>query len=278
MAAIGAPRTTKFQIGTAEIRVGPLSMANKLTQAHSVGLLDSVTIEVSQDSVDLEGGFPRSPVDTAIIRRVGMVTGTLREYSRRNLRLMLGEGVGSTEPSDVSSLVVSDVAAGATAVTVTTGDGAEFTAGDLVVIYPEGNPAAVSVCLIASISGNVLTLSANTPTLHAYNGTLAAPAIKIYVAQQVAVGGVAETNYFAAQVIQTERKTGRPVGFNIWKSAIASGMNMATNAEDFASTELQFKMLEPSAAEYGVGGPLAHLASIIPSHPQGLLFYGADDA
>jgi hypothetical protein len=278
MAAIGAPRTTKFQIGTAEIRVGPLNMANKLTQAHSIGLLDSVTIEVSQDSVDLEGGFPRSPVDTAIIRRVGMVTGTAREYSRRNLRLMLGEGVGATEPSDVASLVVSNAASGATELTVTTGDGAEFTADDLVVIYPEGNPAAISVCRVASIAGDVLTLDADTPTLHAYNGTLASPAIKIFVAQQVAVGGVAETNYFSAQILQVERKTGRPVGFNIWKSAIASGMNMSTNAEDFASTEVQFKMLEPAAAEYAVGGSLAHLADIIPTHPQGFLFYGADDA
>jgi hypothetical protein len=276
MATLGAPRTTKFQIGTAELRVGPLSLANKLTQAHSVGLIDSVTIEIAQDSVDLEGGFPRAPVDTAIVRRNGSITATMREYSRRNIRIMMGEGVDTVEPSDVASLVVSNVAADATSVSVSGGTGADFTAGDVVVIYPEGDPASISVCRVESISTDTLTLDADTPTLHAYDGTSAT--IKIYVAQQVGIGAVQTTAYFAAQVVQVERKTGRPVGFNVWKSTIATGMSMGTNAEDFASTDLQIKMLDPAAAEYASGGVLEHIGVFVPSHPQGMMFYGADDA
>jgi hypothetical protein len=276
MAKLGAPRTTKFQIGTAEVRVGPLNMANKLTQAHSIGLIDNCTIEISQDSVDLEGGFPRAPVDTAIIRRSGTATATMREYSRRNIKLMMGEGVEGAEPSDVASLVVSNAASGATSIDVTAATGANFTAGDLVVIYPEGDPAAVSVCEVDSVATDTLTLDPNTPTLHDYDGT--ANTINIYVAQQVGIGAVQTTNYFSAQVLQVERKTGRPVGFNLWKCTIASGMTLGSNAEDFASNDLQIKMLDPAAAEYGAGQPLEHIAALIPSHPQGLMFYGGDDA
>ena len=100
----------------------------------------------------------------------------------------------------------------------------------------------------------------------------------MYVGQQVGIGAVQTTNYFAAQVLQVERKTGRPVGFNFWKCTIASGMTMASSAEDFASNDLSIKMLDPATSEYGVGGDLVHLADIIPTHPQGLMFYGADDA
>ena len=277
MANLGAPQTTKFQIGTAEVRIGPLSLANKLTQAHSIGLIDNVTIEISQDSVDLEGGFPRAPVDTAIIRRNGTVTATMREYSRRNIKIMMGEGVtAGAEPSDVKSLLVTNASSGATSFDVTAATGANFTAGDIIVIYPDGDPASISVCEIDSIATDTITLDTNTPTLHNYDGT--ADTIHVYVAQQVGIGAIQTTNYFSAQILQVERKTGRPVGFNIWKSTIASGMTLASNAEDFASNDLAIKMLDPAASDYGAGGDLLHLAALIPSHPQGMMFYGADDA
>ena len=276
MAKLGAPRTTKFQIGVAELRIGPMSLANKLTQAHSVGLIDSATVEIVQNSVDLMGGFPRSPVDTAIVERNGTITATLREYSRRNLKLMMGEGIAASEPTDVASLVTNNAALGATSIDVTGSTGSDFTAGDLVVIYPDADPASVSVCRVASISTDTLTLDSDTPTLHAYDGT--SSTIHIYVAQQVGVGAVQTTNYFSAQLLQVERKTGRPVGFNLWKSTIASGMTIGSNADDFASNDLQIKVLDPAASEYASGGVLEHCAALIPNHPQGFMFYGADDA
>lgn len=276
MAKLGAPQTTKFQIGTAEVRIGPLTSAMKLTQAHSVGLIDNVTVEISQDSVDLEGGFPRSPVDTAIVRRNGTITATLREYSRRNIQVMMGEGVDGATPTDEATLIVSNVTTGATSFTVSGGDGSLFQTGELWVIYPEGDPASISVVRVLSVATDTVTLDSDTPVLHDYDGT--ADTIHAYKAQQVGIGSVQTTNYFAAEVLQVERKTGRPVGFQLWKCTIASGMTLGSNAEDFASNELSIKVLDPAAAEYGAGGDLLHLADIIPTHPQGFMFYGADDA
>jgi hypothetical protein len=273
---LGSPRTTKFSIGTAELRIGPLTAANALKQEHSVGLIDNVTVEVSQESVDLLGGFPKVLVDTAIVSQESSVTATLREYSRRNLNVMLGEGVVAlaSEPLDVSTTIDSSVNAGTAAVPVAATDG--FTIGSIVVIYgaADTGKAEVSVCKIASVQVDTsLTMEAETPTLHDYTtGDI------VYLANEVAVGNVVETNYFSVQLLQVERNTSRPIGFNFWKGAIGGGMTFATNAEDFASTELNIKLLQPAATEYDVGGPLDHLAAIIPANPTGMYFGGGDSA
>ena len=276
MANLGAPKTTKFQIGTAEVRVGPMTSALRLTQAHSIGLIDNVTVEIAQDSVDLEGGFPRAPVDTAIVRRNGTITATLREYSRRNIKLMMGEGIAGAEPTDAKTLIVTNLATAGASFDVSGGDGALFITGDLWVIYPDGRPSEITVVRVLSVATDTVTLDADTPALHDYDGT--AETINIYKAQSVGIGSVQTTNYFSVEVLQVERKTGRPVGFQIWKATIASGMTLGSNAEDFASNDLALKVLDPAAADYTATGDLFHVSDIIPLHPQGLMFYGADDA
>lgn len=269
---LGSPITTKFSIGTAELRIGPLSSANKLLDSHSVGLIDSATLTVEQEAAELEGGFPRKLVDTAIIRQTSSVNATLREYSRRNIRLLVGEGIGGTAPTDFAT-TVDDVtlSSGSTSVTVPTGKGASFTAGDLITIYKTSAPEQVSVCRVASIATDTLNLDAGTPTLWDY-----AQGDPIFISHQVAIGAVTQTNYFAVTLVQKENSTGRPLVYSFWKGALAAGLTLETNAEDFASTELQINLLEPAAVEYGVGGDLNHLANIIPTHPIGMYAGGAD--
>jgi len=269
--SLGTPRTNKFKIGTAEVRIGPLTSANKLTQAHSIGLLDKVTVEVSQESVDLEGGFPKFLADTAIIRQASSVTATLREYSRRNIKAMLGAGVSGTEPTGAVTTLSADAAVDAVSVTVTSATG--IVPGDLIVLYPTASPEQITVARVTAVSTNTLTLDAGTPILFDYT---AANGVAVYAARQVAIGDVSSTNYFAVQVIEIEKASGRPVGYNFWKSAVSTGMTDASNADDFASTDLTLKLLAPAAAEYGTGGDLEHLANIIPSHPVGMYFAGAD--
>lgn len=274
MSKLGSPSTNKFSIGTAEVRLGPLSVANKMTQAHSVGLLDDATVEVSQNSVDLLGGFPQVIVDTAITSQETNLTATAREYSKRNIAVMLGEGASATYDANVSSLVVSDVAAAGVTFDVSVGTGADFTVGTIVTIYPEGFPEQLSICRIASIAVDAITLDAETPVLFDYNGTTAT--INIFEAQPAAIGNITETNYFAVMLVQTDREFGRPVVFNFWKGAVGAGMTLGTNATDFASTEINIKLLQPAVSEYATGAPLEHLANIIPDYPVGMYAAGGD--
>jgi len=270
---LGSPRTTKFSIGTAELRIGPQAVAMKLKQEHSVGLIDNATVEVSQESVDLSGGFPKVLVDTAVVSQESSITATLREYSRRNLQVMLGEGVVPTanEPADVSTTCDATTAAGETAVSVTAETG--FAAADVVVFFgaTDTTKAEVTVGLLAGTAAGELQLSTDTPLLHGVvNGDV------VYLANQVAIGAIVETNYFACQLLQVERASARPIGFDFWKGAIGGGMTFATNAEDFASTELNIKLLQPAATEYASGASMEHLAGIIPNHPTGMYFGGGD--
>lgn len=267
---LGSPITNKFSIGTAELRIGALTDANKLLPSHSVGLIDSASLSVDQEAAELEGGFPRKLVDTAIIRQSASITAVLREYSRKNLFTLLGEGVTATT-TDFATTVDAQATAGATSITVATGKGASFTAGDLVTLYNVGSPENVSVCRVLSIATDTLTLDSGTPTLFQYE--VGDP---IFIAYEVPVGAVSQTNYFSVSLVQKENSTGRPVVWTFWKGAIASGLSVETNAEDFASTELQINLLEPAASEYGAGGDLLHLANIIPSNPIGLYAGGGD--
>ncbi len=268
---LGSPITTKFSIGTAELRVGPLNLANKLLDTHSVGLIDSVSLNVEQEAAELEGGFPRKLVDTAIIRQSVSLTASLREYSRRNINLLVGEGVDAVAPTSFATTLQNNETLGSTSIEVPTGKGASFTAGDIITIYPNGQPEKVSVCRVASIATDTLTLDSGTPTLFAY--TAGDP---IYLSRPVALGAVDQTNYFAVMMIQKENSSGKPLVWSFWKGAIASGLSLETNAEDFSSTELQINLLEPAAVEFGVGGQLNHLANIIPTYPIGLYAGGAD--
>jgi len=95
-------------------------------------------------------------------------------------------------------------------------------------------------------TGVSITLDSDTPLLHDV-----AVGDVVYKANQVAIGNILETNYFAVQLLQLERATSRPIGFDFWKGAIGGGMTFSTNAEDFASTELTIKLLQPDGQLIG---------------------------
>lgn len=269
MATLGKPRTKKFSIGTSELRVAPLANAGKLGSTHSVGLVDQVTVEVAAESVDLNGGFPRTLYDTAIVSQSMSIRGTLREYSRRNMKMLLGQGVAASDAADVATTVSANALLGAT--TLMVADIAGLAQGDLIGIYPDGFPEQITVAQIAATAVGQLTLSSDTPTMQAY-----VSGAKVFKFQLVSIGNMNQTNYFSAMVVQAERSTGRPVIFNAWKAAIASGMNVANNSSDFASTELNLKVLQPAETEYSVGQPLAPMAGRIAASPLGEFLQGAD--
>ena len=264
--ALGSPVTNKFSIGTAELRIGQLTEANQLLPIHSVGLIDSASLNVEQEAAELEGGFPRVLVDTAIIRQSASISATLREYSRKNILTMLGEGAG-TSTTDVATTVT----VGTSATVFTVDDATGIVEGDILTVYPAGLPESVRVARVAGVAGSVVTLDAGTPLD-------AAPSVGdiVFKSQPVAVGNVTQTNYFSVMLIQKENSTGRPSVWSFWKGAIASGLSMETSAEDFGSTDIEIKLLQPAFSEYGAGGELLHLANLIPAHPVGLFAGGGD--
>ena len=269
---LGSPVTNKFSIGTAELRIGPLTEANKLLSSHSVGLIDSASLNVEQEAAELEGGFPRKLVDTAIIRQSASITATLREYSRRNIMTMLGEGVVASS-TDYAVVLDAQSTIASGDIILPTGEGVNFSIGDIVTGYAAGKPEEVSVCRVASIATDTLTLDTGTPLLFDLE-----IGDTVFLSHPAPVGAITQTNYFAVALVQKENSSGRPVVWNFWKGALASGLSMDTNAEDFASTEMEINLLEPAVAEYGAGADLEHLNNIIPANPIGFYAGGGDTA
>jgi hypothetical protein len=278
--ALGSPKTRKALIGTFDLRIGPQTLAGKLTADHSVGIIDQVKLDLQMDSVDLMSGFPQKPVDTAITKFVTGFTATLRESSRRNLNVLLGNGLFAYDAAnlDVSTSVtvpVGGLTTAATALTIAAPATGSFAAGDTVVIYDVANPGNVTISVIATLVGTAVTLQAN---LGLAADIPAGASVRIYKAQTIAGGNITGVNYFAAQLIRLDRGTSRPVGFNFWKTAISSGLSLSASVTEFASLELQLKALEPAASEYATGANLAHLATIIPGNPVFQAFDVADSA
>lgn len=268
MAKLGAPVSKKFSIGTAELRLSAMTSANMQTQSHSVGLVDSVTVNVAQNSVDLKGGFPKFLADTAIVEQTATVSAVLREYSRKNINLLLGEGVQTATLTDVSTTLASNASQGASSITLTSASG--LAVGDVLVIYTANSPESTTLMQIGSIATNTITFKTGQTLPQAYTSATAV----VYKAHQIAIGNVQETQYFSAMILQQSRDSDRPMGFSFWKCAISSGMDYATNSNDFASANLQLKVLTPAAEDYAVSAPLNHVADLIANHPFGLFWQG----
>lgn len=272
MAQLGSARTRQWNLGVAELRITPLAASGKALQSHSVGLIDVATVEVAQESVRLEGGFPRKLVDTAIAAQTANVKATLREYSRRNLQTLLGQGVSASTPVDVATTLAAPAIAGAVSLSLTLGTGVAI--GDTLVVFPRGKPELLSIVVVSAIAANTATLNSDTPTLVAYDP--ANGPIDVFNAHPIALGAVAETKYFGIQLIQRNPVSGRPRVFDFWKGSISSGLTFETSSQDYGSTELAIEILEPAADEYAPGGSLVHLGSIIPNFPAGRMSFGAD--
>jgi hypothetical protein len=277
MAKLGSPQSNEFSIGTAEVRVGPLTEALKLPQSRSIGLVDNATISFNVTSVDLKGLFPQVIVDTAVTEQTGSLKVTAREFSRRNLNLILGNPVSTAALTEASTTLVATADVAANAVTFSVVSATNFAADDIIVIYPDGRPEDVTVTQIASISTNTLTLKTGLGTLVAYPAlTESGTSFKVFKAFGVAAGAVTRTNYFSVALLKQKNASGRPVMWQVWKAANAGSTEESNSPTDYASLNLDFKILQPSAADTGVGGGLNHVAAIVNAFPSAARFGGID--
>lgn len=275
--SLGQAKTNRFQIGTAELRVGPLTSAGRLTQEHSVGLIDQAAISHTREAAQLMGGFPKKLVDETPISESCTITATLREYSRKNMGILLGQGTLAAA-TDVNSDATGVMTGTAAAPVLPLTSAAGFAVDDIVTYYIVGSPEFVAVGVVASISTNNVTVSEMDSALFTKMNALvtAGATLRTFKAATIKVGNMSQTEYFSASLVQKDLKTGRPIVFNFWKVSNQGGMEYGTNADDYASTEMTLSVLEPSAADYDTGGDLDHLADIIPTCPMYMVVNSAD--
>lgn len=259
--ALGSPMTDKFPIGTAEIRLAPLEKALAHMPSDSIGVLDDVTISITNTSVNRSAGFPQRVVATAITEQTVTISGTVGEYSRRNIQTLTGEAP-EAPVADAMAILAAPATAGSTSLELATGSGANFAANQVICIYVEGRPELLTVAVIDSITDDTITLKSHTPLLHAFQANVT----RVYAAQPIGKA-ITKTEYFSAQVIQSQFSDGRPLPWNFWKVSVTSGLEMALNPTDFSTTTMELTAQEPTAADFQVGGPLAHVSDLIVEYP-----------
>lgn len=295
---LGQNSTTKFQIGSAEIRMGVMGRAGKLVYTDTLGLLESAEVNFEQQSVDLKGGLPKTLIDTRITETVVTVTANAYEFSRKNIMAMLNEGAGtgttgpvtaktstvttaiSSNPTSATTLAIDGSASGIVlADIVTVGSATSASPADLVVVYQKSNPQNFSVFPVqsASNSANVTTLTINAgDLLHTV-----AVGDAVFLARQVGLGKSVATQYFTMDIIGTDNKYGGPVGFRFWKAAVGGSMKYAFSNDNYAVTPMTFKILLPSSADLALtststNSGLSAIAGIQQYHPFGLYWGGGD--
>lgn len=290
MALLGSPKSGKTMIGTFELRIGSLSEALKMTSNHSVGIIDNVKIDMQMDSVDLLSGFPQQPVDTAITKFTTAVSAALRENSARNLKVLLGSPsnnsstVDAYDATNVSSAVVSVRDAGGTVTSQITknvvcklevASASGFGSSDVITISNPKKPSQVHITTVSGApSGNIISLATTFPF------DIASTDITNLVVQKsklVAGGDITGApTYFTAQLLRTDRKTGTTVGFNFWKCAISSGISWNANVTEFATLDLNFKVLVPTSSDLTDSNRLSGVKTYIDANPAFMIFDTSD--
>lgn len=272
MANLGSAKTNRYQIGVAEIRVGALTLANKLIQANSIGIVDDVAINDAREYAKIKAGFPAKVVDQAATTETVTVTGKLREFSRRNLGILLGQGLLS-DVTDVKTTMTAN--ASSTAATIASAVG--FTANDLVCVYVANKPDTVSVAKMTTAATSAVFDTDLCLALDYAPYIAAGETVHVFKAAEIAIGKGLAVQYFTLQVVQVDSQSGRPRVWNFWKANCGSGMTMGANVTDYASSDLSLEILEPSQADYGsVGSPLYGVRGLIPSFPMGIYVAGSD--
>lgn len=268
MAALGAAKTGNFVIGQFEVRIGTLAQAGRLTSAHSVGVVDSYSYGLTLETTKLMAGFPRKTLDQAITSIDGELTFTGREYSARNINVLLGNAVADYDApgGDLIGTVDTTSAILAAEDTLVLTTDVAFTAGQTVTIYSTTDPTKVTVSIVQSYTSGTKTLVLKTgyETLHAYD---AGESVKVSLANVIGGGNITGVNYFSAQLVSVNRADSRPVVIDFWKCAVGAGLKVANSGTEFSAQEWSVGVLVPTASDYATGGPLHHVADVIPANP-----------
>lgn len=266
MAQLGsAVDSAQLDIGSVEVRVGALSSAGKLTQAHSLGVVDSFTFEGTINSVSYNALFPSKQIATAIIENLSKATLTYGENSVRNLNLHFGNGLVASVVANATTLATTTAAA-ATSFTVATGTGSTIAAGETYMIYPAGHPELMSLVQVASISTDTVTVVTGQSLPVAYDLTVY-PVVHVVKSQAVGFGAASYTQYFTVDAIKVGFTDGKPRVWRIWKASIGGTASIASSRTDFARPSMELSILAPDVKDVAALGALNHVAGEVAKYP-----------
>lgn len=222
----GEAKTTDFLLGTATVMFGPPAEVFDLTPAdHGVGLTKSVSVTAAPAFTDLTQGVRNQNVYSIMTGNVVTMAAEIYEYTASNVIYATGLDGSSHMAPTATSTLASAVIADDSTITVETGDGGSFSAGDWVVIE-DGAMDKIFVRKVASISVDTLTLEA--PALPS-----AIPAGSAVRAKSLIEVGSKEEQPFLGCKIVGSLANDKPVALIFPKIRITNGFNIGFMTDDY---------------------------------------------
>ena len=218
----GEAKTTKFMLGTATVMLGPSAEVFDLTpEEHSVGMTKNVSITSEPAYTDLTQGVKNSNVFSVMTSNAVRAALEVYEYTAANMLYAQGlDGSAFTAPTG-ASVSVGVTNAAAADIDVDTGDGANFTVGDYIVVE-DGAIDKVYVRQIASIATDTITVS---PAF--VNAIPAGSAVR--ASSLVAVGSKDDTAFLGCKIVGVTAEN-EPMTLIFPKVRVTAGFNDAQYA------------------------------------------------
>lgn len=241
----GLAQTDQFLLSTGTVMIGPSSKVMELTPAlHSVGLVKNVQTVADPQFVDLMQGVDNQLVYSVNTNNQVRVSMEVYEYTKRNLAYALGldaSGAAYDASSDEYTLNTA-ITTGGASVVLGSGEGADFAAGDFVVIQERGSDK-LHVGKVASIATDTLTLA--TGYVMPSTMTFATATTVIYKVKAMSIGANNDVPALGAKVVGLLPQGKKPVTIIFPKIRITRGFSLSFQSDQFSNLPFEFVPFSP---------------------------------
>jgi hypothetical protein len=262
MAALGGAKSNNFQIGVSELRIGTLDSLGIgiLSQYHSVGLLQSASVQTTKTFAELRQGElnrrfyqKQTGVDVEI-------TANMYEFTANNLQLMakkssynapntpkveaiaikvglvsnhsLKSGLIRTEPLPTSWSSKLNIAE-----------------SFLVGVYVKSKPYELYYALAAKAPGGEGYLTLSTDNLrYTYEHIAVGTELLIYPVQFLSLGDAAD-QFYTMDIVSKQQSSQTLRVFRFWKVSIQSGLEYSSSPDSHGTLPLRAVAFELEAEE-----------------------------
>ena len=252
----GEAKTTDFMLGTATVMFGPPADVFDLNPTdHGVGLTKNVSITTEPSFTDLTQGVKNSNVYSVMTGNSVRAAMEVYEYTAANMLYAQGlDGSSHVKPTG-SSTLASPVASTDTTITVETGDGAAFTAGDYIIIE-SGAKDKNYVRKVVSVATDVITVDEALPDVIAAGEVVKAGSL-------IGLGDKSAMPFLGCKIVGLTADED-PITLVFPKVRITAGFNLQFSTDDFQNMPYEMTMydLVTSDPMYSKFGGLTGMAVV----------------
>lgn len=254
----GLAQTAQFLLATGTLMIGPSSKVMELTPAlHSLGLVKNVAAVADPQFAELTQGVQNDVVYSVNTNNQVRISAEVYEHTNRNLAYGVGLDGSGTDfaMSSQATTLASQMTASAVA-NVATGDGADFEAGDWLIIQDvtDGNMDKIHVGKVASVASDAVTLATGyaVPT----GVTFPAGSRVYHIPKPITLGAGNSMPALGAKIVGVLPEGNEPVTLVFPKVRITKGFSLSFAGDNFQNLPFEivpYALLptDPYYADFG---------------------------